>query len=986
MAVHLHLFGSPTIESGGSRSALAFERRSQVLAYLALERTWVGRAQLAALLWPEQETRLAYANLRKTLFRLQSLPWGERIELEGNAVRFEAVTDVFQFESALREGRIAEALILRSGELLIGFEDDTAEAWSSWLQYERDRLRAAWRAAALERLAAGIDADEGIALSARMLEEDPLDEAALGARMRWLAESGQSARARQAYREFAERLADDLGLAPGTELKALHDALGTSTLPAAPPTPAPEDGFVGRSTELRRISELLARPECRLLCIVGPGGIGKTRLARRALQVFAPGHADGAVFVPLEDVASPEEIGARLARELGVALSGRAEPLEQVIDFLRVRQMLLALDNFEHLAGDAAILDRVLEACGRLKLLVTSRVRLAADSPWSLPLEGLPCPEMEDRDRIESFDAARLFVNAARRVEPALIPQAEAASIVEICRRVEGLPLALELAAAWTRVLSCEAIAAELRRGTDLLAAAESGRPGRHAGIDAVFEQSWRLLAPVERDTLARLSVFHGGFPAEAARAVAGASLPVLGALADRSLLRKDGERIALHSLVQQLAATRLSGELRESTEAAQARYFHRLLAQLRRRVEDGDREAMRHVDTELENGRVAWRWSIAHGQADALAASTMTLLHYFDHRGRWEEGRSLLMEALDAQPLQADPRLGPLLSAAVAHLEYRLDRYAEAQARAMRALAASRSTADHDARLQCFKVLGAVCLRLGRHSDARRHFRLALQQSPAETDPHNAAAMLDNLALVEKAAGRYAESQRMSTESLVQHRRLGDVAGEALCLNNLGALQMDHGELDSAAAHFGAGLDLCERHGLANTRGFILANLTELALKRGDADAARANGERALEAAQASGNRAIESWLRLQFVRVALMRGDLPGARSDLRTSLELASAIGRPALQLAGVSCFAEILEAQGERDCARRVLAFAAGHPAMDARERDVIRGRLSRWGPAKGARKTWAGPALEDLVNRIVLETTVGHAPLITTIRS
>ena len=228
MTARFFLFGSPTIEYGGERLALPFERRNQLLAFLALKRSWVGRAELAATLWPEQETKLAYANLRKILHRLQSLPWARGIESQGAALRFEAETDVHAFESALREQRIGEAVQMRTGELLAGFEDDASEAWSSWLGFERDRLRVAWRDAALGHLTNDIDAADGIDLSKRLLDADPLDEAALRAHMAWLARSGQSARARQVYREFVERLKQDLGLAPGAELRALHDSIGTA--------------------------------------------------------------------------------------------------------------------------------------------------------------------------------------------------------------------------------------------------------------------------------------------------------------------------------------------------------------------------------------------------------------------------------------------------------------------------------------------------------------------------------------------------------------------------------------------------------------------------------------------------------------------------------------------------------------------------------------------------------------------------------------
>ncbi len=989
MTARLILFGSPTVDHGGESFALPFERRNQLLAFLALKRSWVGRAELAALLWPEQESKLAYTNLRKTLFRLQSLPWA-RVESQGGALRFDAETDVFAFETALREQRIADALPLRRGELLAGFDDDHSEAWSSWLNFERDRLRLAWRNAALDRLAVDIDTGEGIDLSARLLDADPLDEAALRAHMSWLARGGQSARARQAYREFVGRLSEDLGLAPGAELRALHDSLGATVAPPALVGSSvfrpPDDGFVGRAVESRRIATLLAQDECRLLCLIGPGGVGKTRLARHALQELAPSYADGVAFIPLEDIAATSELGGRLARELGVPLTGSAEPLDQVVEFLRERQMLLVLDNFEQLAAGAATLERLLRACARTKLIVTSRVRLAIAMEWLLPLEGLPCPEVDDQDRVEAFDAARLFVQAAHRVEPALVPAVEAASIVDICRQVQGLPLALELAAAWTRVLSCDAIAAELRQGSELLHAEDAAHPARHASIEVVFDQSWRLLSASERDALARLSVFRGGFSAEAARAIAAASLPVLGALVDKSLLQKDGARLSMHPLVQQLAFLRLAaGETREATERAHAAYFHRLLAQQRRVVGGGDREALQAVDREFENCKTAWRWSAAHGETDALAKSVLTLLHFCDHRSRFEEGLSLLRDALDSQSARDDARLEAMLLSAVAHLEYRLDRYPDAEATATRVLAAARGTRDRDAKLQCLKVLGSCALRRGRHGDAKRFFEQALEQAPASIDPRNAAAMLDNLALVEKAMGRYDEALRLSLQSLAQYRRLGDVAGEALCLNNLGALHLAKEEYESADVCLHEGLAIGDRHGLVSTRGFIFANLAEVARKTGRPDSAEDYSRRALEVVQTTGNRGVASWLKQQLVLLALQRGDLTAARSELAAALGIATAIGVPALQLQGVMCFAEVLAAQGEPECARLVLTFAAAHPSTRAPDRDEFRARLAQWGAAPSAAPAWPGLELDELVHRIVVESSIAHAPLIATLR-
>jgi len=988
MTVRLVLFGSPAIEYGGKALALPFERRSQLLAFLALKRAWVGRAELAAMFWPDQATKLAYTNLRKTLFRLQSVPWGAGIDVQAGALRFEAQTDVGAFDAALREQRLADALPLRRGEMLAGFDDDANDAWSSWLGFERDRLRVAWRSAALEHLSTDIDPAQGIELSARLLEADPLDEAALRVHMDWLSRGGQAPRARAAYRAFTERLADDLGLAPGAELKALHDTLGSMPAPTKATSPrlseAPGDGFVGRNAELRRIADLLSHDDCRLLCIVGAGGVGKTRLAQRAIRDFSPGFADGAVFVALEDVPTASELGGRIARELRSGLAGGGDPLQQVIEFLRERHVLLVLDNFEHLVADAALLTRLLEACPGLRMIVTSRVRLALPMERLMPLDGMPWPEAEDLDRVEAFDAVRLFVNAAQRVEPAFIAAVEADAIVDICRQVEGLPLALELAAAWTRVLSCAAIAAELRQGTELLRAVDAAHPARHASIDVVFEQSWRLLTPVERDTLARLSVFRGGFSAQAARAVAGASLAVLAALADKSLLKKDKARIFLHPLVQQLAGGRLAQrEDRAETEEAHAAHFHRLLVQLRRSVENGDRDALDEIETEFENCRVAWRWAVASEEGQYLAQMAPTLFYFMDHRGRFVQCVSLLAEALESRSALSDPNLAAQLRGYVSHLEYRQDRYADAEATAGLALATARSTRDHDTQAMSLQVLGSVCLRLGRFAEARRLYQQARRHALVASDSRKAAVMLHNMAVVERADGNHDQSLRLFLDAMARHKTLGDVAGEALCLTNLSLLHEERGEHASAIASLKAALAISDRHGFLNTRAIILANLTGLAVTTGDFASAEDFAGRGLEIAQATSNRYLVAFLKLQLVRLAARRDNLGLARAELAAAVDIAIAIGRPALLLGAVSCLAEVLEAQGDADCAYRVLSFSADHPATNAPEREDLQRRMARLPSPTSAASPKIG--LDDLVHRMVVERDLAYAPLIAFLR-
>ena len=987
MSLRLALFGSPTIEYDGTSAALPYERRGQLLAFVALKRSWIPRAELAALLWPDQPTRLAYTNLRKTLFRLQSLPWPFAVDLQQGAIRLIAATDVAEFEDALRDGRIAAAIALRRGELLAGFDDDANESWTAWLRFERDRLRALWRDAALAWLEEATDAAAALDLSARLLDADPLDEAAARAQIAWLARSGQLARAHQVYDAFAQRLDEELGLAPGVELERLRTSLDAP--PAAPPRSRPvapplrDDGFVGRSIELRHIAEQLGDGRCRLLTLVGPGGVGKTRLARRALDELGPGYADGGAFVPLDDVALPDEVGARLARELGVHL-GIGDAIDEVAAALRDRHMLLVLDNFEQIASGAAQLQRLVDGCPRLTLVVTSRVRLGLAPEWVFPVEGLPCPESEDLDRIEAFDAARLFIQGAHRVQPALVASAEAPAIVDICRQVEGLPLALQLAAGWTRVLSCEAIADELRHGTDLLKAIDGAQSDRHASFEVVFDQSWRLLGDKERNALARLSVFRSGFSPEAARAVAGASLPVLAALADKSLLRKEGSRLQLHPLVQQLAAARLDQEQRALTREAHAKYFSNLLAQWAQAAEQGDRRALEAIDEDYANCGAAWRHAAAEGQAERLARCAPTLHDYFDHRARFEEGLALFGEAREAPAARGDPALRAQVLAIVAHLEFRLGRYADAEASAGQALAAA-SPRERSARYQAKSVLAACAMDTNRLPEAAALFQEALAVARAGSKARDAASTLENMALVRKRMGHYDEALRLSLEALAQHRRNGDTAAVALCLSNLGSMYLLLGQDETAAPHLEEAQALSERAGLVSTRAFALANLTELAMKAGDNARARLHAERALDVASTAGIRGLASWLEVQLARLAIRRGDLDAARCRLASGTNLALTLDAVTLKAAPLLGFVELLEAMGEHVCARLVLAFGTEESSLPVPNRDELRQAWQARDLASRDDGCRMPIPLDELLHRIVIEAGLAHAPLIAALR-
>ena len=314
--------------------------------------------------------------------------------------------------------------------------------------------------------------------------------------------------------------------------------------------------LIGRDRELAEIDRLLEDPNCRLLTLVGPGGIGKTRLALHAAARRVEKHTQGVYFVPLTAVASPEFLVPTVAATLQFSIDTNAsdkDPKTQLLDFLGRQSMLLVIDNFEHLVEAAPLLDELLERARQIRLIVTSRERLNLRSEWTFDVPGLTYPRNGNGARIEDYGALSLFAERARQVDPGFsISEEERPHATRICRLVEGMPLGIELAAAWVSTLSCKEIAEEVERSADFLATSLRDVPAKHRSIRAAFEQSWRLLSGAPRVGFGRLSVFQGGFRREAAAAVAGLDLPMLADLVNKSLLRRTAVgRHEVHELLR---------------------------------------------------------------------------------------------------------------------------------------------------------------------------------------------------------------------------------------------------------------------------------------------------------------------------------------------------------------------------------------------------------------------------------------------------
>src|SRR5258706_6596077 len=299
------------------------------------------------------------------------------------------------------------------------------------------------------------------------------------------------------------------------------------------PTP-----FIGRTEELAAIARDLENPACRLLSLVGPGGIGKTRLALQAAEQQISNFAHGVYFVSLAPISSPESIVSTIAGEVQLLFYGVEAPDLQLLNCLREKHMLLVFDNFDHLLEGAPLINTILASALKLKILVTSRERLKLQVEWVLPVQGMSYPGGTTLGKIESYSAVELFAQSAGRIQPTFSLPSEQVAVIDICRSLEGMPLGIELAAMWLRVMTCSQIAAQIGHDLSFLTTSQRDVLQRHKSLRTVFEHSWRLLSEAERRVMARLSIFRRGFDLEAAEEVAEATLPILANLADKSLIR----------------------------------------------------------------------------------------------------------------------------------------------------------------------------------------------------------------------------------------------------------------------------------------------------------------------------------------------------------------------------------------------------------------------------------------------------------------
>jgi predicted ATPase/DNA-binding CsgD family transcriptional regulator len=464
----------------------------------------------------------------------------------------------------------------------------------------------------------------------------------------------------QTVRYYSSQIYSKLGVGNRKEAVARAQTLGLLRTSSNSPEvalrnnlPLQPTRFVGRQRELAIIASQFSDSNIKLVTILAPGGMGKTRLALAAAEREVRHFKDGVFFVPLAALNSPDDIITAIAENVGFSFYGSASPRQQLLDYFRERDMLLVLDNFEHLMDGALLVSEILQAASGLRILVTSRERLNLQGETVYTLRGLDFPSLETPELIQEYAAVKLFILSAQRVHPGFEIQSDDLTyLAQICYLTAGMPLAIELAAGWFDTLSLEHIVNEIQQGIDIFETDLRDLPERHRSIRAIFEFTWKHLTDEEQGVFRSLSVFRGGFSLLAAESVARASARDLRGLAQKALIQPEGnERFTIHELLRQFGAHKLVGtEELASIEARHATFFAHFMQERQGEIFTHQPfNALDQIGDDFDNVRSAWNVLVNRQAFDELPKFLNGLRFFLHARDRWQEGVELLETAVTA-------------------------------------------------------------------------------------------------------------------------------------------------------------------------------------------------------------------------------------------------------------------------------------------------------------------------------------------------
>ena len=679
--------------------------------------------------------------------------------------------------------------------------------------------------------------------------------------------------------------------------------------------------FIGRQADLQTLLQNLAQPDCRLVTLTGPGGMGKTRLGIQAAAEAIGIFPQGVYFVPLAPLQSPGLVPGAIADALKYSFPQGAELETQLINYLASRRLLLVLDNFEHVIPAADFVTRLLAGAPQASLLVTSRERLNLQVECIYELGGLAAPTSPDATVFEDFEAVELFLAYARRAAPDVqLTPADYPAITTICRLVGGMPLGLQLAAGWARSLSLTEIAQELQEDIELLESTQRDLPERHRSMRAVFEYSWNLLDPQERAAFAALSIFRGGFTRPAAKAVCSLSTPVLTRLVDKSLVQHDSSgRYQVHELLRQLAAEKLAENPAAAAQTAErhARHFASWVEnQIPKWSMAQAARDLDNFDEEIDNLRQSSRWAFQTGAWEYLRQQNIGWMIYGQLRSKYMESYQFFSQSIacldrllqaggqDAETLAQQELTCAELLVNEGWFLLRLGRLEAALAAAKRSRAifqrlprrwrdipgtdpllveaiiasvhgdfeqaVSLGKAAYQAALErdepsnraeaCYTLIGALAGG-GHFAEALEYGAEGLRLLDSQVNfPWFRAYLLNEMGLAWQSQERYAEAQACFAESRAIRSRFNDPEGMAVTALHLGQLAWLQGDRSQARQDIEQALATYREIGDPGGRARALLGLGQLALDEQNWATARRCLQEALRMA-----------VEIQFVPVTL-------------------------------------------------------------------------------------------------------------------
>ena len=669
------------------------DKERLLLAYLVEESQLPHRREkLAGLLWPERPESAARSNLRRVLSNLRRL-LGDRnpsgspfLLITEHTVRLnpacDAWVDSLSFAGLLRQLRqqpgtqLEDAIRLYQGGFLEGLSVSDSPACEEWILLCRERYQRLMMEA-LQRLVEVYEQQgsypRALELAYRQLELEPWWEEAHQQLIRLLALSGHRSDALAQYEKCRRVLAEELDAEPSLETTDLYEQIRDQRLAGPVPSsqrwpgpahnlPMPLGPFVGRIDEIDELSRLLLDPGMRLLTILAPGGMGKSRLAIEIARKLMPQFGDGVLFVPLAPLKSSEMFLSYFANAIGY-IRAEGQPLnQQLMDYFQGKSMLLVLDNLEHLIDMSLWIKDLLAHSPNLKIFATSRMPLNIKAETRFHLRGLNFPQEETTQDLISFSAVKLFLKSTHRVQPLFKPATDDWQYIgEICRLVGGMPLAIEMAASWLELLSLPEIVEEIRSGLAFFETDIRDIPERQQSLYTVFDYSWKMLKKIEGERFCQLSIFRGGFTREAAEIVLGISLRQLVGFVNRSFVNRTPEdRFEIHELLRQFGFEKLQANPVniQILKTRFADYYCNKMGGWHKDQKTGkQRQAMVAINADFENIRHAWETAIDLQRLDLIETSLGGLILYFDLSYRYDEGLSLF--ELAAENISDETRQG---------------------------------------------------------------------------------------------------------------------------------------------------------------------------------------------------------------------------------------------------------------------------------------------------------------------------------------